>query len=179
MPETSSLHQLLYACALGDQKAFADLYDRTAGRMMAVAFAILRDRATAEEAVQEGFVQIWYAARTYRPDLGHPNAWLATIVRNRALDMYRSEKRAPSAERNRSAMPELPDDRRHPSDSAELTALWDCMKPLEKAQRQSILLSYYYGYSHGEVAHRMRLPVGTVKSWIRRGVAKVRECLEL
>lgn len=178
MSETVDLEKLVYASALGDQAAFSRLYQATSARMLAVAMKILRNRSSAEEVVQEAFVQVWYAARDYRPDLGKPTTWMTTIVRNRAIDVYRKERRSPAGQSLDESPHELPDLKQRPEQGPELKALIDCMEPLSEEQRQSVLMTYYFGYSHGEISELLAKPLGTVKSWIRQALARVRECLE-
>lgn len=178
MNDSHQHEQWIYAAALGDQQAFAALYESTSARLMALAFSILNNRGLAEEALQEGFVQAWYRARDYRPERGRPGTWLAAIVRSRALDIYRREKSKPTHAGVTEELGEVPDPQAVAHPDSELQALMDCMEPLPEAQRNSILMTYYYGHSHGEIAQRLTQPLGTIKSWIRRGVQLIRECLE-
>lgn len=179
MLDSENLEELVYASALGDQAAFSRLYQATSARMLAVAMKILGNRGTAEEVLQEAFVQVWYAARDYRPDRGKPTTWIAAIVRNRAIDVIRKEGRALEAGALRETPHEIPDLSQRPESAPELRALIDCMEPLPADQRQCVLMTYYFGYSHSEIAALLSRPLGTVKAWIRLGLAKVRECLEL
>ena len=172
--------QLLLASAWGDHEAFAELYHATAPSLLALAMRMLTNQDQAEEVVQETFVQAWYSAKDYHPAKGPALAWLAGIARHRALDRRRQEQRHTT---RRQALAQQPEPMPEPEPTAqvhysrELQALLDCLQPLLEQQRQSLLLVYYYGYSHREVAQHLHQPLGTVKSWIRRGLANLRDCL--
>lgn len=178
MANAERLENLICACALGDQRAFAELYQDTASRMLAVAYAVLQNRALAEEALQDSYTRIWYSAKDFRADLGQPLTWLTAIVRNRALDVRRQQSRSPSGWADGPTAEDLPDLEGRVDKSPELIDLLRCMKPMEPEQRKSLLMAYYYGYSHSQVAALLALPIGTIKTWIRRGAEKLRECLE-
>jgi RNA polymerase sigma-70 factor (ECF subfamily) len=176
------LHHLLAAVALQDRKAFRALYDATSARLFGFALRVLRKDELAEEAVQDAFVAIWHAASGYRVHLASPLTWMATIVRNKALDIRRRAQ-ADGAD----AQVELddadgvadtaagPHDRAQRSRDARALAL--CMDTLAGRQRQAIGMAYLHDLSHSEVAGRLGLPIGTVKTWIRRGLDRLRECL--
>ena len=138
---------------------------------------ILRD-SRAEEVLQEAFVKIWDRAGDYRPDKGAAMTWMASIVRNRALDILRR----PNVETA------LDDDERWESDmagpldqamqSADARALRHCLEQLEPTQRQAVTLAFFHGLAHADLARHMQQPLGTVKSWIRRSLQRLRGCLE-
>ncbi|MBI3452588.1 MAG: sigma-70 family RNA polymerase sigma factor [Rhodospirillales bacterium] len=175
------LTDLIAAAASGDRRAFADLYRATGAKLFGLALRILRRRDWAEEVLQEAFVNIWRHAGAYRPERGAPFAWLATIVRNRALDRLRRERPvvplddAPGRE-------SWADPGKNPLDlalaSAEARRLKACLDELDGPQRESIVLAYYEGRTHEELAARFAAPLGTVKSWIRRGLIRIKGCLE-
>ena len=135
-------------CASGDRAALEDLFAVEAGRLLAVAKRFLHRRDLAEEAVQDAFIQIWRKAGTFDPALGSGRGWIYAIVRNRAINMLRDESR-----------------------------LRRCLEGLDAEKRSSILMSYVAGYSHGEIAGRLAVPLGTAKAWVRRGLAALRECM--
>lgn len=169
----------LDGCARKDAASLRALYDEEAARLVAVAQRIVRRRELAEEVVQDAFVQIWQKAPTYDAGIGSARAWIYTIVRHRALNVVRDGRREDlvgadvievAAERERvigDAFEGL----------AEGSSLRECLKALEHDKRRSLLLSYVAGYSHGEIAALMGVPVGTAKSWVRRGLAALRECM--
>jgi RNA polymerase sigma-70 factor, ECF subfamily len=176
---------LLARTALADQAAFAELYRQTSGLLYAVALRILRDRAAAEETLQEAYVSVWHHAGTYRAGKSQPQTWLATIVRNRCLDQLR--RREPDTitltpDDDSDADFDLPADGPTPvemlQDSAAARSVRDCVDALEGAQKQAIALAFYHGLSHAELASHLRQPLGTVKSWVRRGLERLKRCLD-
>ena len=177
------LTQLLAAISGGDQRAFAQLYESCSAHLFGLLLRILQRRDWAEEALQDCFLKIWQKSETYEPARGAPLTWLSTIARYRALDLLRMKR--PEVE-----MPEegeeppmtLADPGQDPVDGAiegeGIGKLRDCMRGLQDEQRRSVLLAYYEGYTHQELARAMKAPLGTVKSWVRRGLSRLRDCLE-
>jgi RNA polymerase sigma factor (sigma-70 family) len=170
---------IILRCAAGDSAALKRLFDAEAPRMIGVAERILRRRALAEEAMQDAFVQIWRKAESFDAKLGSGRTWLYTILRNRALNILRSESRTElSAD-------DAPFERASEEDDpetvvmklGEATRLRHCLEQLEPARRKAIVLAYANGLSHGELAGKLNLPLGTIKSWIRRGMQTLKECL--
>jgi len=174
---TDSLEPLLLACALKDQPAFEQLYKNSADKIYAVLLRILKHPEWAEEVLQESYMQIWQHADQYHPERGDPLAWMISIARYRAMDFKR--KHAASTE-------DLPSEMTAEEvvatplsqQSAVHTWLQYCLKQLDELSRHSMLLSYYEGYTHQELSQRLEKPLGTVKSWIRRGLQKLKHCLE-
>ncbi|OON64579.1 RNA polymerase subunit sigma [Massilia sp. KIM] len=181
------LRRLLGRVALGDAAAFRSLYDASSAKLFGFAQRILKKHELAEEALQEGFVSIWHAAAAYQPHLAAPMTWMATIVRNKALDIYRRQVDLDAMADVDGARFEadlalaLQEPGAGPQEHAELSrearALAWCMSTLEAKQRQAIGMAYYHELSHSEVSDRLSLPIGTVKTWIRRGLEKLRNCL--
>jgi len=175
------LPKLLARCARGDQAAFARLYESAAPKLFALAMRILRRGEWAEEALQEGFFNIWRHAGEYRPDKGAAMTWMASIVRHQALDLLRRTRREISAgeELDQELRPDSgPGLLERLLQTSEARALRLCLEQLEVQQRQSIILAYFHGYTHQELARHMNAPLGTVKTWIRRGMERLRRCLE-
>lgn len=183
MAEPKQLAQWIAATAAGDQGAFQRLYKATSPHLYALLLRILRTEDRASDALQDAFVKIWQKAGTYAPERGAPITWLLSIARYRALDMLR---------RNRPeiGLPDDPDmealvlsddDANGPALDNEtmqtLTAIQNCMSTLQAEQRQSLLFAYYDGMTHTEISEKMDAPLGTVKSWVRRGLLRLRECL--
>ena len=175
----------LQAAALGDRQALRALYEQTSAKLFGLALRITGRRDWAEDVVQESFVSIWHHAVDYRPHLAAPMTWMTTIVRNRALDCLRraAAARLPQTVELDEELGEwLADDAAGPAElalaSQQARALNRCLQRLEQAQRQAIELAYLHDLSHAELAQRLRMPLGTVKSWIRRGLERLRTCLE-
>ncbi|MCU7845344.1 MAG: sigma-70 family RNA polymerase sigma factor [Candidatus Thiodiazotropha sp. (ex Monitilora ramsayi)] len=175
------LTELLAACALNDQKAFARLYQMTSANLYGVVLRILNREAWAEDCLQEAFVKIWNNAESYRPYLAAPMTWMMTIARNQALDQLRRRRREVMESDGHTFLEEadtdpLPLDNLTQSD--EGLRLKACLELLNENQRQMIALAYFKGLTHDELANQTDAPLGTVKTWIRRGLAQLRRCLE-
>lgn len=173
--------RLLAACARQDRQAFQRLYDLSSPQLFGCLLKMLRNRALAEEALQDVFVQVWRRAAEFRRDRGSSWAWLIAITRYRAIDLMRRERRlagegAEDIEEIAGA-DEAHDDQMTLGHRAA-AALDRCLAALQPRQRDCILLSYQGGLSHTEVAGRIGEPLGSVKSWIRRGLTALRQCLE-
>lgn len=163
------------ACAAGDQAALRTLYEAEAAAMLGVAIRIVRRRDLAEEAVHDTFIQIWRKAHQFDPALGSPRAWMFAIVRNRALNIVRDRSREDLVGGHIEVLDVDHDDTlmRLP----ERDALRRCLERLEKPRRASLMLAYVGGLSHGEIAGRLGVPLGTVKAWIRRSLLALKECM--
>lgn len=173
--------RLLAACAGRDRRAFQRLYELTSGQLLACLVRILRNRALAEDALQEAFIQVWRRAGQFQNERGSGWAWLVSIARYRAIDIRRREARRAAA--GAEEYEDLPGgDEPH---DAQLTlgrktglALDRCLGALQERQRECIVLAFQGGLTHGEVAAQIGEPLGSVKSWIRRGLTALRRCLE-
>jgi RNA polymerase sigma-70 factor (ECF subfamily) len=181
-PAAAELARLLEAAARRDRQAFARVYSLTSAKLFGVALRILRREDWAEEVLQECYVSIWTHAPDYRPGLAAPMTWMTSIVRNRCLDWVRRPRLEVADEDG--AIAESTESE-NPGPLAELERAKDaqavsrCMKGLEAKQRQAIALAFYDGLSHSELAHHLREPLGTVKTWVRRGLMKLKDCLAL
>lgn len=192
-PASPTLGELMSRVVLRDQAAFKQLYDRTVCCLLGIVVRMLRDRAWAEEVVQEIYVSVWHTAPSYTPLKGQPMTWLMAIARNKALDALRSS----SADRKhcvRSAVsntdddgddaewPDIPDGGAGPLEqlvqAVDAHRLRGCLQRLDAQQRQAIALAFYDGLTHTELALHLRQPLGTVKAWVRRGLDRLRRCLE-
>ena len=179
MLSDADVTRLISQCATGDKAALRLLFEREAPRMIGVAERIVRRRALAEEVAQDAFVLIWRKAASFNAALGSGRTWLYTIVRNRALNILRDESRTELA-----ADPQDIDIASEEEDAesmvarlGEATRLRACLEKLEPERRNAIVLAYTRGLSHGELAGKLDLPLGTIKSWIRRGMISLKECL--
>lgn len=163
---------VMAAVAAGDRCAFRQLYDATSARLFGLAMLLLRRRDAAEDVVQEAYLRIWARAGRYDPERGPPLPWMAQFLRHAALDR-----------RRRDGVPHEDIDEHSDRLPAILAAIGDsvdvtrCLAVLPAAQRQVLLLAYLHGYTNDEIAARLCTPVGTVKSWVRRGSARVRVAL--
>lgn len=174
--------ELIAACARHDRTAFQRLYERTAPQLLGCLIRILRDRALAEDALQDVFVQVWNRASQFEAGRGSAWGWLIAAARYRAIDLRRREGRIPTG----SDLPleDIPAEDESLDPSAfglgERTSrlLSHCLGALQPRQRDCIVLAFQGGLSHAEVATEMGEPLGSVKSWIRRGLAALKRCLE-
>jgi RNA polymerase sigma-70 factor (ECF subfamily) len=173
------LESLLARTALGDRSAFAELYRATSAKLFAVSLRIVRERGLAEEVLQDSFVNIWNHAADYAREKSAPMTWMATIVRNRSLDIVRRSREEPDIDdtlaqnlADESASPE-----REAAERAAAHTLRDCLAELEAEQRQTVALAFFHGLTHSELARHLRRPLGTVKTHIRRGLLKLKDCL--
>jgi RNA polymerase sigma-70 factor (ECF subfamily) len=166
------------AVARGDRLAFQQLYNQTCGRMMAVCLRILGDREQAEDAVQEAFIRIWHGARDYHGDRGAPLAWMLTIGRYAAIDMCRARRSHSDIDEHADDLiASLPDMDDWLAAENEAKALALCLEQLDGHQRESIAMAFYQGLSHEQLARHLGHPLGTVKSWVRRGLGALKRCL--
>lgn len=179
------LDDLLARIALQDRRALRTLYEATVQRLLAVALRLLDDRAAAEDVVQDVFITVWTRAAQLPELRAHPLAWLTAMVRNRAIDVLRRRR------------PEVPlqwqgsDGEEHGYDVADASGtpldqllaaqsddrLGDCLGGLDDEPRQAVLLAYFEGLTHVELARRLDRPLGTVKAWVRRSLSQLRECI--
>ena len=183
MPNKNSpedLAELLAACGRKDEQAFARLYRSASPKLFAAAIRILRRRDWAEEVLQDSFVSIWNHAANYTQWKSAPMTWMTSIVRNRALDLLRRPVVEVSSDME--AIMELresgnPGPLELALASADAARLATCLKTLEARQRQSIMLAFFHGLTHSELASHLGQPLGSVKTWIRRGLQQLKACL--
>jgi RNA polymerase sigma-70 factor, ECF subfamily len=179
---SARLADLLARTALSDQQAFAELYRLTSPHLYAVALRILRVSGPAEEVLQESYVNIWHHAGSYVAARSQPLTWMTSIVRNRCLDQMRQREVDTVTIDDEEQGMMLADDRPSPIDmllsSADALAVKSCVERLEAGQKQAIALAFYQGLSHSELASHLRQPLGTVKSWVRRGLERLKACLD-
>jgi RNA polymerase sigma factor (sigma-70 family) len=180
------LNLLLERVASKDQLALRALYDATSGRLYALALRIVIRAEWAEDVLQDTFIAVWRSAGDYKQSLSPPQAWLGLLVRSRALDLLRRQK----VQRDESLVTELddtaeqtiagesPDPEAAAALSEEAFILRQCLNQLDDSQRQVITLAYLQEQTHQELADKLKLPLGTVKTWIRRGLVKLRQCME-
>lgn len=187
------LSRLLARASLGDRAAFATLYEKTSSHLLAVVLRINRDRAQAEDILQEVYVNVWRAASSFDAAQSQPLTWLTSIARNRAIDSLRRNQTQPqlrtlgpaadgSDREDESVYDTVADEAPGPLDllsrASEARSLAACMEQLSALQRQSVAMAFFQGLSHAEVAAQLRQPLGTVKSWVRRSLLRLKSCLQ-
>jgi RNA polymerase sigma factor (sigma-70 family) len=168
----------------GSEAALRELYDLTASRLYGVALRVAGNREWAEDVLQEAYLNIWRIAGDYRAVLSPPLAWMGVIVRSRALDFRRrraSERVDAMLELDGVISDTVAGDSPDPMDTSEASeqawALHECLRKLEPRQREVVSLAYMRDLSHSELAQQLKLPLGTVKTWIRRGLDQLRGCM--
>ena len=185
------LSRLLGRAGLGDRAAFATLYEQTSPHLLGVVLRIQRDRAQAEDILQEVYVNVWRAAQSFDAAQSQPLTWLSSIARNRAIDSLRRTQTQPkfrstisstTLDEETDVYDTVASDAPGPLDllsrASDARALSSCMQGLSAQQRQSVALAFFDGLSHAEVAEHMRQPLGTVKSWVRRALMSLKDCLD-
>jgi len=182
-PDTT-LIALIDRVALADEKALRELYELTSSKLYGVAVRVVTNREWAEDVLQEAFINIWRIAGDYKATLSPPMAWMALVVRSRGLDFLRRR-----ASERADRMQELDDvisdtvagDSPNPMDTAQASqqakALHNCLSLLDNKQREVVSLAYMRDMSHNQLAEQLKLPLGTVKTWIRRGLEQLRGCM--
>jgi RNA polymerase sigma factor (sigma-70 family) len=183
------LADLLARTGSGDRAAFATLYERSSAHLLGVLLRIQRDRALAEDLLQEVYVKVWRAAHSFDAAQSQPLTWLTSIARHSAIDSLRRAQVQPHIQALTTSMDEetyledtVADENPGPlellSRASDARALGFCMDKLSAQQRLSVALSFFDGLSHAEVAQHMHQPLGTVKSWVRRALLSLKSCLE-
>jgi len=178
------LSACLARVAHGDRQAFRTLYELTRARLLLLAFEILHERERAEEVLQEAYLGVWHLASRYEPDMARPMTWLINIVRNRAIDVLRAQRsrqhlNLPLDDTDSDTMVDLtPRPDQQYQRSLTRARLGEALERLTGFERQALALVVYRGMSHADIAAQCNVPLGTAKSWVRRGVAHLKEDLE-
>lgn len=176
----ADIADLIARTALRDRLAFRELYQRTSAKLFGVTLRILKDRADAEEALQEVYVKIWQRAGRYVSGGYSPISWLVAVARNHSLDVLRS--RRPVAEDIDVAV-EVPDATPDPEAAAigsgEMARIENCLGALEAERAEAVRGAYLDGFSYEELALRYEVPLNTMRTWLRRSLIKLRECLSI
>jgi len=175
----------LAACARGERRALAQIYEREARYLLGVALRIVRERQSAEDVLHDAFIHIWQRARSFDAGRGAGRGWIYSVVRHAALNWARDHAREVPVEADAVAasldVDALLAHHAGGADAHEVRAdlgrLAGCLGQMEPARRECIVLAYLDGCSHGEIAQRTHQPLGTVKSWIQRGLRALRECM--
>ncbi|MGY2374924.1 sigma-70 family RNA polymerase sigma factor [Pseudomonas sp. SDO524_S393] len=162
----------LLACAQGDQRALRRLYEQESSHLLGVALRIARNKALAEDIVHDAFIKIWRGAGSFDPARGSARGWVFSVTRHLALNGVRNHYReVPLGEEHEQST----------TDTFEFSArtgqIHTCLAQLDPVRRTCILHAYVDGYSHSEIARKLDTPLGTVKAWIKRSLAALRECM--
>lgn len=175
---------LLDRVALSDQAALKELYDLTSSKLYGVAVRVVTNREWAEDVLQEAFLNIWRIAGDYKASLSPPMAWMGLVVRSRGLDFLRrrtSDRADVMQELDDVISDTVAGNSPNPLDmtqaSEQANALHLCLSKLDNRQREVVSLAYMRDLSHAELAEQLKLPLGTVKTWIRRGLEQLRGCM--
>jgi RNA polymerase sigma-70 factor (ECF subfamily) len=174
-----SIENAIRAVASGDRLALRAIYDAEGARLNGIAFRMLKRRAAAEDVVQDTFLKLWEAAGSFDGRAGYGRAWLTTMLRNRTLNVLRGEARTDLVDDFEplgfESDGESAEDRL--ARLSDESALKRCLEGLDAARRRLIVLAFTEGLSHGEIAAKLGTPLGTVKSWLRRSLLSLRECM--
>ncbi|MFD8571084.1 sigma-70 family RNA polymerase sigma factor [Streptomyces sp. NPDC057694] len=174
------LEELVGRVALGDEKAFTSVYDAVVGPVFGTVRAVLRDRAQSEEVAQEILVEVWRTAPRYRSDRGTAINWILTLAHRRAIDRVRSVDAAAARDRRAALLDHTPE---YDQVSEQVEARLEreqvrrCLRTLTEIQRQAVTLAYYRGLTYRQVAEALAVPLGTVKTRLRDGLIRLRDCL--
>lgn len=179
MERYRSIENAISAVATGDRLALRAIYEAEGARLNGIAFRMLKRRAAAEDVVQDTFLQLWKSAHSFDGRAGYGRAWLTTLLRNRALNVLRGEARTDLIENfeplGLASEGESAEER--VSRLSDESALKRCLEKLDAPRRNLIVLAFTEGLSHGEIAAKLGAPLGTVKSWLRRSLLSLRECM--
>jgi RNA polymerase sigma-70 factor (ECF subfamily) len=163
-----------------DAAALEEVYAATSAKLFGICLRILKDREEAEDALQEVYVKVWRSAASFDPARASPITWLATLARNRAIDNLRSSARSRGTEPIEAGL-EMPDSQKDAfsaaSEGEDRVRLAACIGELDQHQSSAIRSAFLDGATYNELAERSEIPLGTMKSWIRRGLLRLRECL--
>lgn len=180
MATRDDLEDWLARTALGDRAAFARVYDHTSAKLFGVLLRVLKDRVEAEDALQDVFIKVWHGAKSYRANGYSPMTWLIAVTRNHAIDRLRRRQSAERAEETDAG--ELPDTQ--PGAEARMVAMGErtrineCFETLEPKLADAVRRAYLDGDSYAALAERFSVPLNTMRTWLRRSLLKLRECLE-
>ncbi|MEU1279837.1 sigma-70 family RNA polymerase sigma factor [Streptomyces sp. NPDC005805] len=179
-PAGPDLQELLALVARGDQDAFSEVYDAVSGAVLGLVRTVLRDPAQSEEVAQEVLVEVWRTAARYQPARGSAKTWILTLAHRRAVDRVRSAQAATDRERRAALLERTPayDEVTEQVEARlEREQVRRCLGGLTELQRESVTLAYYRGLAYREVAELLSVPLGTVKTRLRDGLIRLRDCL--
>ena len=172
------LAQLIQRTGQGDRAAFRELYLGTSAKLMGVVVRILRSRSDASDVLQDVYLKVWTNSASFAPESGSAMAWLVSIARNRSIDIVRARTAAATDTQETDWFEKLQGAADVEGDFVNRDALIHCLQRLNPQVREAIMLAYYEGLSREELAVRLAMPVGSVKTWLRRGSLTLRDCLD-
>lgn len=181
MQTPAELSLLLASVARRDEAAFERLYEATSAKLYGVVLRILKRQELAEEVIQDAYVKIWNSAGQFNPGLSSPITWMVSIARNRAIDVVRKRSEI-SIEEEPAAMDvasDIPDPLARKDMTEELQRVLECVGRLEPQRQRLVLLAYYNGWSREQLSKKFDTPLNTIKTWLRRSMVEIRECLGL
>lgn len=171
--------ELIAATAGRDKASFESLYRHTAAKLLGVILRIVKDRSAAEDVLQEVYLRVWQSASSFDPAVGRPMTWLISVARYRAIDVLRQRRdHVTSSDEGADVIESLVDPRDREAEHADIDRLRVCLGHMDPTHRRCLLEAYYEGYSREELAERFAKPVNTIKTWLHRGAANLRVCLE-
>jgi RNA polymerase sigma-70 factor (ECF subfamily) len=177
----SRIDELLVRCAGRDERALEELYQLVSAQLFGLLLRMLKRPSLAEEALQDVMIRVWRHAGRYAAHRGRAMAWIVSIARYRAIDMLRGQRESASLDEIPQEMltdPSIEDLSDTTTSKQSRVALRECLGRLSSDQRRCIELAYVEGYSHGEIAEQVGSPAATVRSWMRRGLASLKRCLD-
>lgn len=176
---SADLERLLAETAQGALNAFRSLYDATSTKLYGVVLCICRDPGLAQDVLQETYLKVWGRAERFRATEGSPISWLATIARNTAIDAIRRRSDIPLGmdEDGKSVIEDM-SVAAATTDPEDMRSLRGCLESLDEPQRDCVILAYCWGSSREELAEKFDRPVGTIKTWLHRGLASLKSCLD-
>lgn len=177
--DSAELAELMRASAGGDRDAFAMLYRRTSTKLFGVCVHMLRDRSEAEDALQDAYANVWRRADRFDPARATAMTWLITLARNQCIDRLRRHRETPLDDANALHIVDPdPGPSAHSAASEERQRLERCLDTLADQQRQAVRAAFFSGVTYNQLAERVGVPLATMKSWIRRSLMRLRDCLE-
>lgn len=178
MPTSDALERTLALIALGDRKAFSALYDATSAKLFGVCLRILKDRATAEDALQESFMKVWRYADRYTPEGASPMTWMISIARNTAIDKLRAARPTEDVTELAEVLPSSdPTPEQAALAGAQLGQITACLNQLDDPRDRAVRGAYLEGLSYAELADSLQVPLNTIRTWLRRSLIALRECM--
>lgn len=178
MTTPADIETMIAQTALRDRSAFSALYDATSGKLLGVCLRVLKNRSEAEEVLQEVYIRIWHKADSYAVTGHSPMTWLITVARNLAIDRLRTRK-APT--RDVDTLPDLADDRPGPEAeaiaSSQRAQLEKCLEELVPERAQAVKQAYLQGETYKDLAEHHGVPLNTMRTWLRRSLQALKECL--